>query len=527
MFNAFWPKINDLESASSAARQGFWAALLICCADIVLGGLALVDVKPIAEINAWIIADGLLFGAIAIGLWLRSRAAAVIGLIFFVAESTIQALTLQGPWLAIMQLLLLLAFVSSVRGTFSYRAYLRQPPGEAVGNKPEGNLALVIFFVLRRIGSVRRRVLGKDAPHWAVDVLAKLLDELPSWVNVLRLIPTLWAILFFPAHFFRRVPQYLGVHPSGYQSPYCTPFGLGFAIVGLTFGADQFLYKHLGFGDLKCIAFAIFCILLPLPLAMFSVLFWCILAPFRFVLRNAGLYINSAHCLIVVDPAGYRRIHPSDRLWGFVYYYGYAISVPQIAFLFGAAVVFLSFARTDVPDVAQSGYAQYLLLALALLLDWVFVAPYCELVRAAVRYPTKRMHQSDIQRLTGSIGHCEYLLDRYAKAKTARFMRERRQADLHKRLSRVLDEGVRNAWTVLERRLRQDRQIEPQLSAAEAAQFHAERSSVYSAKAFTSFAAAWNASELRGSERFAFVDEMLQAVREIAQNRLVEGSLSD
>jgi hypothetical protein len=294
-----------------------------------------------------------------------------------------------------MQFLLLLAFVTSVRGTFRYRAYLRQPPGEAVGNKPEGNIALAIFLVLRRIRSIRRRVFGKDTPHWAVDVLDKLLDKLPSWVNVLRLIPTVWAILFFPAHFFRRVPQYLGPHPSGYQSPYCTPLNLGFALLFLTFSADQFLYKHLGYGDMTRIAFAIFCVLLPLLLAVFSILFWCILAPFRIALQNTGLYINSAHCLIVVDPTVYRRIRPSDRCWGFVYYYGYALSVPQIAFLFGATVVFLSFARTDVPDVGQSGYAQYLLLALALLLDWVFVAPYCELVRAVVRYPTKRMHQSD------------------------------------------------------------------------------------------------------------------------------------
>jgi hypothetical protein len=114
-------------------------------------------------------------------------------------------------------------------------------------------------------------------------------------------------------------------------------------------------------------------------------------------------------------------------------------------------------------------------------------------------------------------------LGQYSKAKNARFGRDWRQANLYKQLSRALDEGVRKAWIVLERRIRQDRQIEPQLSAEEAAQFRAERSSVYSNKVFTSFAHAWNVSELDSSEGFAFVDEMLQAVREIAQNRPVEG----
>src|SRR5437660_12609413 len=110
--NNFCPEITDLDSASSAARQRAWAALFICCADIVVGGLAMLGESPIAGVDPSIVLDGLVFGAIAIGIWMRLRTAAVVGLLWFMLASAIQALSLRGPWIAVMQFLLLLMFVS-------------------------------------------------------------------------------------------------------------------------------------------------------------------------------------------------------------------------------------------------------------------------------------------------------------------------------------------------------------------------------------------------------------------------------
>jgi hypothetical protein len=493
MSTPFWPKITDLDSASKAARDGCWAALIICCADITFGYILI----------------GTLFGVIAIGLWMRLRTAAVAGLALLMVASGIQAISLSGPWLAIMQFLFLLMFASSVRGSFRYRAYLRRGVGET--SQVERPFALAMFSVVRRIRSLRRKIFGGEVPHWVGD----LYDSLLSKLNILHLIPTIWAILFFPWHFFRRVAQVVGKHPSGYRPLYGTPTNFAIQLVILTFAADRLLYTQLGFSDLNWGKFILLCIFLPLIIPAASLIFCCVAAPFRLVFQYSGFYINSTHLLVVVDPKVYRRLSLTQRCWGVLYYYGYAILVPQIAFLFAAGVLYLTFARKEVPDASPNPSFQYLLLALVLLLDRVFIVPYCALLRALVRYPTKRMLQSDVQNLTNPLGHCTFMLLQYGKAK-----KQGRKQVIYKQLAGVLENAVRDAWLVLERDVLRDCRLGRSLNAQQLVEFESDLRHAYSNKAFAEFAHRWKAFEPRGDERFAFVDKMLLRVDDIANGKL-------
>jgi hypothetical protein len=461
-------------------------------------------------IGPTVIFDGLAFGIVAIGLWKRLRTAAVAALLLFAAGSALQALSRQGPWNPLFAALFLLAFVNAARGTFRYRALLKRPqPAVSTQKSP----LLAVFSAVRWINSLRRKVFGPETPQWFDDLQSYFI----SWINMVELIPTVWTILFFPTHFFHRVPEIIKKRHSGYDPPYRSEFEFGLNLIVLTFLGDKLLYHRLGYGELTHASFAVFCVSLPLLLPLASLLFWLIAAPSRITLRYSGIYINSVHLLTVVDPASYSRMSFSKRWRGLIYYYEYALCIPQIATVFAAGMLFLAFARTGLPDTSMSGYAPPLVVVVVLLLDRVFIVPYSELLRVSVKYPTRRMHQSDIQRLTGALGHCEYLLQQYVKAKNSTSgSRERKLARLRKQIDQVLETGVQNGWIAAEQRLRQDRRLESDLDEKELARFHFERSSVYSGKAFSDFQRLWEQYDQDRKLQFAFVNDLLQMVRAVA-----------
>lgn len=506
MRSPFWPEITDVRSASGLARQGTWAALFVCGGSIVLGLLPLLDEPRRTGPDSVTVVSGLVFGVIAIGIWLRLRTAAVLGLLLFTAGSAITALSRVGPWNPLLAFFLFLSFVNSVRGTFAWRRYLRQPIGARRGR----GLAFVMFAVLREIRSVRRRIFGDEIPHWVVDLSPDFLKHL----NVLQLLPTIWAILFFPAHFFFRVPRIVH-HPA----PYRTPIGFFRHLIVLTVAVWLFLWLNPWFDhgpDIAQAALLAASLALPVLLPVIGVAFWCLCAPLGFVLRYSGFYINSAHFLTLVDFRVYRDLRWSRRSWGLIYFLGYALTVPQIAFLVAGAVMYLAFDRTGVPAANPVASPEYLMLGLVLLLDWVFIVPYCELLRVLGEFPTRRMLRSDVQRLAAAAAHAEYLLNQYEKAQDHWYSRrDRKRARLYKILSQVLDGGMRDAWLALRRRLHYDRRMELELRPDQLARFRSDRAAAYSNAAFTRFARAWDAFEPGRDARFAFVEEMSRSLRAI------------
>jgi hypothetical protein len=109
--NVLWPDVSDLDGAQKAARQGVVAGLFVTGATTVFVILKLSDVSALV--------DAALFALIAWRIWKMSRTWAVIGLVLFAAEKAYWIYA-RGPKGLMMSVIILLGFVTSVRGTFAY-----------------------------------------------------------------------------------------------------------------------------------------------------------------------------------------------------------------------------------------------------------------------------------------------------------------------------------------------------------------------------------------------------------------------
>lgn len=115
-----WPQINTKEDAKKAAKQGVYASILIVLASIVVrvgqitGHMTGYDEYGIAV-------TGICFVIIALGIFLMSRTAAVIGLLLFLAGSVIGFSRGINIVQVIFALAFLLSFLNAIRGTCAWR----------------------------------------------------------------------------------------------------------------------------------------------------------------------------------------------------------------------------------------------------------------------------------------------------------------------------------------------------------------------------------------------------------------------
>ena len=118
----YWPKLRNMADAAQAANGGFWAAIICAAFTAVFATISLFTKSSIAGIDAAAYIDAVLFAIIAWRIRRRSKAFAIIGLCLFVIEKIHQYAT--QPSLAVfgifMTVILLLAFINGVRGTFAF-----------------------------------------------------------------------------------------------------------------------------------------------------------------------------------------------------------------------------------------------------------------------------------------------------------------------------------------------------------------------------------------------------------------------
>ena len=108
--NVLWPDVSDLDGAQKAARQGVVAELF------VTGATTLFVILKLSDVTALV--DAVLFALIAWRIWKMFRVWVVIGLVLFAAEKTYW-IYVRGPKGLVMSVIILLGFVTSVRGTFA------------------------------------------------------------------------------------------------------------------------------------------------------------------------------------------------------------------------------------------------------------------------------------------------------------------------------------------------------------------------------------------------------------------------
>jgi hypothetical protein len=123
--NWIWPPVDNIESAKQAARQGFWASLVIIGITIIFILLSLSGNK-ILDVDLWALTDAAIFALIAFGISRFSRSAAVAGLIVYLLEKIYIWISHGILGNIIIVIILTLAFVNSIRGTFAYHRLLKE-----------------------------------------------------------------------------------------------------------------------------------------------------------------------------------------------------------------------------------------------------------------------------------------------------------------------------------------------------------------------------------------------------------------
>jgi hypothetical protein len=279
---------------------------------------------------------------------------------------------------------------------------------------------LWLLKMLQRIHRIQRRIFGPAIHHWARDGIALI-----SYVNIIELLPTLFAITLAPRHFYTRLPQYIRSEPTWFKTPIKFFTTTTTLIAALLLFAASDAMTAAGIGDKTIVAeyTGLICLTAPLTIPIMCLAFRTMLAIFP---ATSSPSVRS-NLLIPLSPPTYGRLEGAAFFWSIFYYGIYFFVALQILqwislFLMGLMAslqakydeclsVSSGFRETLKSAAlhecrARSGFLQsmvfderftlvILLSFLAVLGYWMLINPYLCLLRAAVKIPTKRMHRSD------------------------------------------------------------------------------------------------------------------------------------
>jgi hypothetical protein len=123
MANWAWPEIIDEDSARSAAHlAGGWAAV-VAGLTTLLAVISMASETSIMGSGPWSLLDAALFGVVAWRVWCGSRAWAIAGLSLYLLEIGFSLAT-RGSGVGILTIIIVLALINGVRGTFELHKYV-------------------------------------------------------------------------------------------------------------------------------------------------------------------------------------------------------------------------------------------------------------------------------------------------------------------------------------------------------------------------------------------------------------------
>jgi len=128
----WWPDVETLQGAKSASRMGVWAAGFVAVVTGLVATVARFTGNAIMGIDAWAFVDAGIFALVAFGIYKMSRFAAVGGLCLYLLERIYMFTINPAPGGLVIGVLITLAFLGAVRGTFAYHKLANAPvPGQA------------------------------------------------------------------------------------------------------------------------------------------------------------------------------------------------------------------------------------------------------------------------------------------------------------------------------------------------------------------------------------------------------------
>jgi len=121
----YWPAFGNIADAEQASNQGMWAAVFCAAVTAIMATISIFASTGVMGIRPSAYVDAVLFAIIAWRIHARSKGFAIAGLVLFAIEKVFQVITQPqsmrfGIFLAVI---LLLCFMSGVRGTFAYHRF--------------------------------------------------------------------------------------------------------------------------------------------------------------------------------------------------------------------------------------------------------------------------------------------------------------------------------------------------------------------------------------------------------------------
>jgi hypothetical protein len=123
----FWAKVSDRKNAQFAITEAYLVAAALAVITAILATVELM--KGSAEgLGVAGLASALVFGGISFGIYRKSRISAISGLVLYLVGRG-YAWVMVGPSAVVLTLLVTLAFLHGVRGTFAYHKLPPRPAG--------------------------------------------------------------------------------------------------------------------------------------------------------------------------------------------------------------------------------------------------------------------------------------------------------------------------------------------------------------------------------------------------------------
>ncbi len=135
MANWAWPEIMDEDSARDAAHMaGGWAGV-VAGITTLFAVISIVSGIRVMGMSAFSLVDAALFAVVAWQIWRGSRVFAVAGLSLYGLE-VLYSVVSHPPGIGILTIVILLALINGVRGTFSLHKYEQIKQQEMIMSQP-------------------------------------------------------------------------------------------------------------------------------------------------------------------------------------------------------------------------------------------------------------------------------------------------------------------------------------------------------------------------------------------------------
>ena len=123
----FWPRVSDRKNAQFAISEACFAAGLVAVITALLGTIEMLK-DGTEGLGLEMFVSVAIYASAGFGIYRRSRIAAVLALAFYLAGQG-YAWVAAGPKIGALPLLITLAFLNGVRGTFAYHKLPPRPEG--------------------------------------------------------------------------------------------------------------------------------------------------------------------------------------------------------------------------------------------------------------------------------------------------------------------------------------------------------------------------------------------------------------